>query len=254
MTSLVLLHGFTGAPASFDELVALLRARASGLRVQRPAILGHGASALGTETFEDELGRLAADIRTAGFAGAHLCGYSLGARLALGLIAREPGLFSGATLIGVHPGLTSASEREERRLSDERWCRLLEEQGLEAFVRAWEDQPTFASQSSLGEPRARAALARQRALRGSQDARELARSLRVLGLAEMPDYGPALHAVTIPLTLVVGTQDAKFLALAQRITRQVSSLRLEVVAGAGHNVVLEAPERLAELLAGVVAP
>jgi 2-succinyl-6-hydroxy-2,4-cyclohexadiene-1-carboxylate synthase len=254
MRSLVLVHGFTGAPSSFDELVALVRARAGELPVHCPALLGHGASAPGIASFEGEVARLAQEIRQAGFSGAHLCGYSLGARVALGLLAREPLLFASATLVGVHPGLANALERSERRASDERWCLLLEQQGLEAFVRAWQDQPTFTGQAGLAEPRARDALQRQHQVRMSRDAGELARSLRVLGLAEMPDYRAALCEAPIPVTLVVGARDAKFLALAEGLAERANSLRLEVIEGAGHNLVLEAPEALAGLLTREVGP
>jgi 2-succinyl-6-hydroxy-2,4-cyclohexadiene-1-carboxylate synthase len=253
MKPLVLLHGFTGTPASFDELTALLRADTGALRVLCPSILGHGADAAGVETFEGEIDRLATQIRAAGFAGAHLCGYSMGARLALGLLAREPGLFSGATLIGVHPGLTSSTERSERRTSDERWCRLLQEQGLATFIRAWQAQPTFQSQATLDDPRAAPALARQHEIRSAHRPEELARALRVLGLAEMPDYRSTLDTTPMALTLVVGAEDTKFLALGQSIVLRSKSTRLEIIADAGHNVVLEAPARLAAILGRAVA-
>lgn len=253
MKPLVLLHGFTGTPASFDELTALMRADAGALRVLRPWILGHGADAPGVETFEGEVDRLGTEIRAAGFAGAHLCGYSMGARLALGLLTREPGLFSGATLIGVHPGLATPTERSERRKSDERWCRLLQEQGLAAFVRAWQAEPTFQSQAGLDDPRAASALARQHEIRSAHRPEELAHALRVLGLAEMPDYRSTLDTTAMALTLVVGAQDAKFLSLGQTLVERSKSTRLEIIADAGHNIVLEAPARLAMILERAVA-
>lgn len=249
MRSLVLLHGFTGAPASFDELCAALDARGgAALEVHRPELLGHGAPAGDVHTFTDEIERLAAGVEARGLRGAHLCGYSLGARVALGLLAHAPRLFASATLVGVHPGLTTEDERRERRASDERWARLLEERGLEAFLSAWQEQPLFASQATIERAGGSDAVARQRLIRRGHDAAGLARSLRVLGLAEMPSYHGTLLAPPVPTTLVVGADDAKFLALARASTAHGAGSKLEVVEGAGHNVVLEAPERLADVL------
>jgi 2-succinyl-6-hydroxy-2,4-cyclohexadiene-1-carboxylate synthase len=249
MKPLVLLHGFTGAPASFDELCALLCERTGGaLAVCRPPLLGHGAAAGEVRTFDDEIMRLATELEGRGLSGAHLCGYSLGARVGLGLITRAPRLFASATLIGVHPGLATEAARSERRASDERWARLLEEQGLEVFLSAWQEQPLFASQARLERAGGLDAVERQRTIRDAHDATELARALRVLGLAEMPSYRATLLAPPVPTTLVVGAHDTKFLALAREREAHGAGLKLEVVDGAGHNVVLEAPERLVEIL------
>src|SRR5690349_11446145 len=77
MTGLVLLHGFTGSPESFDELVGSLQQRRPRLPVLRPALLGHGApSESGLFGFEREVDRLAREVRRARFEGAYLCGYS----------------------------------------------------------------------------------------------------------------------------------------------------------------------------------
>lgn len=244
MTGLVLLHGFTGSPASFDELSATLQARWPRLRVLCPPLLGHGARPNPMpRSFEQEVDRLASAIRRAGFAAAHLCGYSLGARLALGLLARHPWLFSGATLIGVNPGLSSESERRARIGSDERWCQLLEQQGSAGFLRAWEAQALFETQAELSQDR----LAHQAAIRRSHSAAGLQQSLRLLGLGQMPDLRGVLWAQPLQVRLLVGALDAKFCAIGKRLA-DTAPVQLEIVDGAGHNLLLEAPERVARVL------
>lgn len=244
MTGLVLLHGFTGSPASFDALSATLWRRWPRLRVLCPTLLGHGArSQPAPRSFEQEVDRLASEIHRAGLAGAHLCGYSLGARLALGLLARHAWLFAGATLIGVHPGLSSESERAARVGSDERWCQLLEREGTAGFLRAWQAQPLFETQGQLSP----AELARQAGIRRSHSAAGLQQSLRVLGLGRMPDLRGVLHVQPLRLQLLVGVLDTKFCAIAQRLAA-TAPVQLEIVAGAGHNLLLEAPERVTRVL------
>lgn len=244
MSGLVLIHGFTGSPASFDALARRL-ARWSRAPLHRPALLGHGGAApAGVVRFEQEVDRVAQGIRRARMAGSHLCGYSLGARVALGLLARHGHLFAGATLIGVHPGLGSSVERALRIGSDERWCELLSRRGARAFLDAWQAQPLFASQAAL--PAAEAAA--QRRIRSSHSARDLARSLRVLGLGQMPDYRGVFALARGRVRLVVGERDEKFAALARQIVQRAPRVRLDRVPGVGHNVLLEAPEQVERVL------
>jgi 2-succinyl-6-hydroxy-2,4-cyclohexadiene-1-carboxylate synthase len=233
-TPLVLFHGFTGAPGSFDAVIARLPDR----RTLCPALIGHGASAPGVASFVDEVDRLASLMPTE---PAHLAGYSLGARLALGLTLRHPQRVARLTLVGVNPGLTDEAERLARRRADAALCELLETQGLDAFLRVWEGQPLFASQERL-EPAVRA---RRLALRRGHQPDELARCLRITGLSQMPDYWPELPRLTPPLTLLAGELDAKFCAMARAAQAQVPGSRLVIAPGAGHDLLLERPDLVA---------
>lgn len=247
---LVLLHGFTGAPASWDEIRTALPDSDPGAgppgSIFAPAVIGHDGTpgAAGIDDFEGEVNRLASSIRERGLGGAHLAGYSMGGRLALGLLVRHPDLFASATLIGASPGLSEPAERAARARRDEEWARLLDEEGLDTFVAAWEALPIFATQAGLPAP-ARDA---QRRIRASHDARGLARSLRVAGLSRMPDYRPQLGGIDVPVRLVVGERDRKFRALAVEMAERLPGSSLTVVPGVGHNVVLEDPAEIAGLL------
>jgi 2-succinyl-6-hydroxy-2,4-cyclohexadiene-1-carboxylate synthase len=253
MNSAVLIHGFTGSPASFDDLARRLAARRPRLRLYRPALLGHGANGANGDRvvrcFEQEIDRLAQAIARAGFSGSHLCGYSLGARVALGLVARHSFLFSGATLIGVHPGLSSPAERALRVGSDERWCQLLTSRGVAAFLDAWQAQPIFASQRALSV----ASAAEQRRIRSAHAADGLCRSLRVLGLGQMPNYRGVAQRARLTLGLVVGDRDDKFLTIARGLAAASPRVALDLVAGAGHNVLIEAPEYVEHVLLRALA-
>ena len=175
-----------------------------------------------------------------------LVGYSLGARVGLGLVCRYRERFRRVTLVGVNPGLADGDDRRARRDSDAAWARRLEDEGLDAFVQAWSAQPLFATQDDLDQRTG----ARQASIRSKQKPEWLARSLRVLGLAEMPSYWDALADLTMPVELVVGEKDLKFTKLAEQMLERLPLGQLTVVAGVGHNVLLEAPDRLADIVLG----
>ncbi len=238
---LLCLHGFTGAPASWD---AARRNLSPETDVDVPALLGHDDATIASTSFEDEVDRLAERLRRHGTSGCHVAGYSQGGRLALGLLVRHRELFARATLIGASPGLRSEQERARRRAQDERLATRLETEGLESFLAHWEALPLFASQRDLPEGR----LAGQRRVRRQHQASGLARALRTLGLGRMPSYWDDLASLELPVHLLVGELDGKFRALADEMAALLPRATIDVVGGAGHNLLLEAPERLARAL------
>jgi 2-succinyl-6-hydroxy-2,4-cyclohexadiene-1-carboxylate synthase len=239
---LVLLHGFTGSSDSWAEVLGHLDPDDA----IAPALLGHDGTPgdPAVRTFHDEVDRLARGIEARWPEGSHLAGYSMGGRVALGLLVRHPHLFRGATLMGASPGLSDPAERDARAGRDEEWARLLEGDGLDPFIAAWEELPLFATQDRAPA----AALDAQRRIRLAHDPRGLARSLRVTGLAAMPDYRAALRGIDLPVRVVVGAEDEKFRALGQELVALLPRGELRVIPGAGHNVVLERPAEVARLL------
>ena len=233
----LLLHGFTGTGADWclwpDHAPAALA----------PDLPGHGGSTDPTGDLAAETARLLAalpaDVE-------RLVGYSLGGRIALALLAAAPGRFREATIVSAHPGLFNAGQREGRRALDARWITLLREQGITAFVDAWEAQPLFASQARLAAD----LLATQRRQRLAQRADGLAASLVCFGLAEMPDTWPALLRWPGRLRWLAGAEDDKFVAIAERVARERPATTVRVIPDAGHNLLLEAPEAVLALAVG----
>jgi 2-succinyl-6-hydroxy-2,4-cyclohexadiene-1-carboxylate synthase len=165
----------------------------------------------------------------------------MGARVALGLLVRQPHLFDAALLIGLHPGLSDEAARAERRNADASRARQLRQNGLETFVAGWEELPLFASQRDLP----REVSAEQRRFRLDHVAEGLARSLEALGLAEMPNYRASIASIGVPITLMTGALDRKFSEIARALDQENTHVDTEVVEGVGHNVVLEAPAAVA---------
>ena len=223
---LVLLHGFTQTGASWDGVVGELAGRYRAL-----------APDLGAGPWEAELDRVEA-LAPPAFA---LAGYSMGGRLALALALRAPDRVRRLVLVSAGPGLADPAERAARRDADAALAERIEAIGAEAFAREWAAQPLFA-----GQPPAVAAAAHADRMRRS--AAEHAAQLRGLGTGAMPPLWDRLGELTMPVTLVVGERDAKFVALAERMRERLPAAGLVVVPGAGHAVVLEAPAAVAAVL------
>jgi 2-succinyl-6-hydroxy-2,4-cyclohexadiene-1-carboxylate synthase len=170
-------------------------------------------------------------------------GYSLGGRVALGMIAAEPQRFRSATIISAHPGLDDPEERTRRAAVDDAWARCLRTDGIASFVRAWESQPLFSTQARLPTD----LLARQRRRRLRQSPEGLAQSLEQHGLGRMPSLWDSVSSFPGDLTWIAGTEDSKFLGIAREVTRRRPATRLQALPGVGHNPLLECPESLAAL-------
>ena len=239
MTTLLCLHGFTGSPASWDFLPD-----SSILPRIVPALVGHAGAQATHEigSFADEVDRLA--VLAPGAEPLHVIGYSLGARLALGVAVRHPSRVARLTLISAHPGLATEPERTARRASDAAWCDLLVERGVPAFVEAWQAQPLWASQMRLSD----VARKKKQMERSTQTAAGLCHSLRVTGLAEMPNYAPVLSEIRVPTDVLAGALDSKFCDLARIFAANIAHARLDIVPGAGHDLLLERPDFITEVI------
>ncbi|KPK16354.1 MAG: hypothetical protein AMJ62_06020 [Myxococcales bacterium SG8_38] len=241
----VLLHGFTGSPRSWERVIEEADLEDEPLT---PALTGHGPSWRATKasSFEEEVSRLARMI-SALRRPRLIAGYSMGARLALGLAVDYPALFDAAVLIGVHSGLADDRERAARRALDQERAHVLRSKGIEAFVQRWEREPLFETQRSLPAE----LIERQRMLRLGHEAEGLAHALEVLGLAEMPDYGPGVRRIDLPVVAMAGALDPKFSRIARAMARDHAQVQARIVDGAGHNLLLEASRAVASTLADV---
>jgi 2-succinyl-6-hydroxy-2,4-cyclohexadiene-1-carboxylate synthase len=228
-----MLHGFTGSPASFAALTPPRLALA-------PPLAGHAAVPASAH-FWAEVERLGALVPDAN----KLFGYSLGARLSLGLLARYPRRFDQAVLVSAHPGLRTDRQRDLRRTEDDRYIRLLRERGLPEFVAVWEAQGMWRSQDALPAT-VRADKHRERL---THTAEGLARCLASVGLGQMPDLRAQLAQSVCSVEFLVGGQDRKFLEAAQELCAIMPRARLHVAENHGHDLVLECPQFCSTFLA-----
>ncbi|CAN5915317.1 2-succinyl-6-hydroxy-2,4-cyclohexadiene-1-carboxylate synthase [soil metagenome] len=220
----VLLHGFLGDPSVWDGIAAPTD--------RAIALPGHGGGPVGA-TWDANIDAIAAQLDGA----TTVVGYSLGARLAMGLLASHR--IDRAILISGNPGV-APEERAARLVSDEAWARRFESEPLGDVVDAWEAQPLFASQKRVASER----LAARRQRRLSHDPHQLARAMGAISVATMPDYRSVITAEST--ACIIGADDAKYVAIARALPA-----RIIVIPGAGHDVLLEAPHAVRDALESI---
>jgi 2-succinyl-6-hydroxy-2,4-cyclohexadiene-1-carboxylate synthase len=211
---------------------------------------GHGRWAGETDPRRFTLGAALDAIATAqGAEPGPVAGYSMGGRLALAYAIERPGRVTRLVLESASPGLGTDEERWTRREADGELAAALEREGIEPFVRRWEAIPLFESQRSL-PPEVRAA---QRARRLANDPASLAAALRGLGTGALPGYWGALPEVRVPVLLLAGALDHKFVVVARAMADRLPSAELVVVPRAGHAVHLERPDAWLESVTAFLA-
>jgi 2-succinyl-6-hydroxy-2,4-cyclohexadiene-1-carboxylate synthase len=236
---LLLIHGFTGNRDAWNHLRPLLGMR---FRVFAPDLPGHGESPIGADTtFDRALEQLLALLDAHGLERVDVAGYSLGARVALGLGLRAPERVRRLVLESGSPGLRRRRERGQRRRDDDALAEVIERDGLEAFVRQWEALPLFDGLRKL--PEALRTSLHTRRLSHRPDA--LAGSLRALSLGAQPSYWARLWTVRAPSLLLSGSRDEKFTGIARAMAAEMPLVWGHVFPGAGHAPHLESPEEWA---------
>ena len=236
-----LLHGFTLAGASWDELTAKMP---PGWKSITPDLRGHGTAMVAPATMDACVADLVALWDNLGVERSHVVGYSMGGRLALHVAVRLPERTRSLFTIGAHAGLETEA-RVARRDADEVLAQRIEAEGVESFVRYWEALPMFADIARRG-PRL---LAWLHAMRVANTPEGLAASLRGMGAGAMEPVWNELESIACPATFVAGEQDQAFVAHARRLAATVPGSRLEIVAGSGHSVQFEQPDAIASSLA-----
>ncbi|GHO43330.1 2-succinyl-6-hydroxy-2,4-cyclohexadiene-1-carboxylate synthase [Ktedonospora formicarum] len=243
---LVLLHGFTGSALAWHSLFGPL----SAYNVYLIALdmLGHGQSDAPADLERYNIEHAQEDILAALYqlgvqkGQAILLGYSMGGRIAL--YSAFSGFFRALILESTSPGLADAHTRAQRVASDRVLADRIEREGVPAFVEYWEQQPLFEGLQRLPDAE-HEELHKQRL---DNRAIGLANSLRGVGTGAQPSLYERLPSLDIPTLLLTGEHDPKFCAIAREMQHQLPHATWDVVAGAGHTIHLEQPERFVALV------
>lgn len=229
--TIVFLHGFTGSQDDWSDMRGAIGENYATLALD---ITGHG-KAVSPILADYDMGTIAETIIKNYPKQFHLVGYSLGGRLALYIATHYPNLIQFLTLISASPGLKTITERDARRQADNALAEKIEANGMEWFAEYWENVSLWDSQS----PELKAKL-RQNRLRNNPIG--LANSLRGMGTGAMPSLWDKLASLPMPVQLIVGELDTKFVAINKEMADLIPNVELEIIADAGHAVHLEKPD------------
>lgn len=242
---LVLLHGFLGRPAAWDRVRAHLEE--IGAPIHAPSLPGHGPDPTPVgERFADAVESVCGALPEG---RCWLAGYSMGARVALALAVLHPERVRGAVLVGPDVGLRDERARATRRDWDLAQAERIELDGVGRFAAAWEELPLFDSQKALPVE----LLVEQARQRRDHTAAGLAAAMRVLGTGSMPSFWEGLATCPAELRFLAGGFDEKFTAVGREAARIAPRATFRAVDGAGHNLLLERPEAVAEEIRDMIA-
>ena len=232
---LILLHGFISDSSTFDHHIKQLSETMKMVTIDLP---GHGQDDSSLDQswdFEWMVHQLHNVVQR--FADKHviLHGYSMGARVALYYAIHHETRLSGLILESGSPGIQDEAMRTERIQVDLARARVLELAPLETFVNDWERLPLFQSQRFLSDVEQQ----RIRNMRLSQSPSRLAKALRDYGTGVMPNLWNDLANLQLPVQLIVGEWDEKFVEIAHKMKDDLPHAKLEVVPQVGHTVHVE---------------
>lgn len=171
--------------------------------------------------------------------GKILVGYSMGARMALHAAIQHPYAMTGLILVSGTPGIEDDAEREARVQADEELASRIEMIGTSAFIQEWIRQPLFAKSKFSDE---------EIQDRCKNTSTSLATSLRTCGTGQQESLWSQLQEIKIPVLLICGTRDEKFVEIAKRMNQMISGSTMRIIDKAGHNAHLDQPEDFAQVV------
>ncbi len=226
---LVLVHGFTQSPASWD-----------GVRRHIPDHLGGEPVEVVTPEVPDGLdfASTARAVVEMGGWGTY-CGYSMGGRLCLRAALDRPDLVRGAVLVSASPGIADDAARAERAHLDDELAERVGRLGVPAFLRQWLAQPLFSTlEADEDEIAGRAA---------QTSVKRLEHQLRVLGQGSQLSMWKDLPSLVMPVTIVTGRGDLKYESIGDDMAAALAS-GVRVHVDGGHALPLEHPEAVARAI------
>jgi len=236
--ALLMMHSLGSSLRVWD---AQARALASGLRVVRFDLPGHGLSEAGAGpvTLDDFAGDALAVLDALGVARAHVAGVSIGGMIAQAVAARAPDRVASLILCDTALAIPPPEMWRTRAAT-------VRAEGIAAIADA--TLARWVSPAYLASPAGRGL----RAMLLRTDREGYAAAAEVLAAADLSRTTPQLR---VPALVIVGEHDPSTpVAAAEALRDAIPGARLAVIAGALHIPQLEAPDEVTAAIRGFLAP
>lgn len=228
----VFVHGFTQTGETWSDISTNLSNKFKVVTVDAP---NHGESSDISLNLESGAKAILEVGKTANYVG-----YSMGGRFCLTAALGEPQLVSRLVLVSTTAGIEDKTKRLERIENDEALARHVEQIGVPNFIDEWLAQPIFDGLTDQTN---------QRTLRLGNTAIALSSSLRLCGAGRQQPSWSRLSELSMPVLVVAGENDEKYLQLAERMTDLIgSNASLQIISKSGHTPHLEQPKIFTEIL------
>ncbi|OHY43445.1 2-succinyl-6-hydroxy-2,4-cyclohexadiene-1-carboxylate synthase [Cylindrospermopsis raciborskii CS-508] len=241
------LHGFMGNIYEFDNVIKLLNNNFSYLTVDLPGhgkteVLG-GSDYYGMENTAQAIINLLDELK---IEKCFLVGYSMGGRIALYLTINFPERFIKVVLESSSPGLSTDFQRIMRIKSDagiiRKLTRISTRNEFGVFLNNWYSQPIF------GQIKNHPAYPKMIETRLANSPLKIAKSLQFMGTGYQPSLWHKLEYNQIPLLLLVGEYDQKFIDINTVIYNLIPGSKLVIINRSAHNTHLENPLMFVEYI------
>jgi 2-succinyl-6-hydroxy-2,4-cyclohexadiene-1-carboxylate synthase len=241
---LLLFHGFMGSGRSFRTALPYLETFSNPVTVD---LLGHGktegADSEKLFTIDCQIVDIRRLIERLFETKPFLYGYSMGGRLALRYALTFPQTIRGLILESATYGLDDQQAIHERKKLDEKRAQAIEH-NFSSFLDRWQKLPLF--QSNL--PRNEEAIESYKTIQQQQNPQQMANSLRGFGTAQMPSVKDELSTLHLPVLLLAGKADLKYVEIMKNMHRELPMSELYIAPDAGHRIHLENPEVLSAVI------
>jgi pimeloyl-ACP methyl ester carboxylesterase len=224
--ALILTHGYSSTAQMWAGQIAPLAAH---FKVITWDMRGHGASdyPLDQSAYSEEatVADMAALLDAVGAKDAIVGGLSLGGYMSLAFNATHPERTRALLIIDTGPGYKNDQARDG-------W-------NANAIKRAERFEAPISEGGGLPDP---AKLGAEVRLARHRDATGLARAARGMLTQKNARVIESLPTVAVPAVVIVGAEDAPFLAASDYMAAKIPGARKVVIEGAGHSANIDQPE------------
>lgn len=236
---IMFLHGFTGNSSEWHFFFDTVNPHFNPIAID---LIGHGESDSPnelnhytilsiTKQFDSIIKKIPNKII--------LHGYSMGGRVLLNylFLTSRINKIKAIILESTSCGIENPIERKARENSDLTLAEKILKNGVENFIDDWMQKPIFSGLKNL-ESSEYTSFVKKKKLNSKIG---LANSLKGFGTGKMDYLGNRLNEIEIPVLLLNGENDQKFVSINKKMKSRFINAKHVIIENCGHNIHLEKP-------------